>query len=268
MEDFVQFIEKYDSFFKLLLALLIIITIWLYFYKKSGSSYSMTDKLWSIFVGQKDFYNKKLDMFHKERHDVDKFNSVYNLNAANVAELEKFTEWVKENGHDIRKISGIKGWFSIANLNVSKPARSMTFLLLLTFFCLVLSGLFVSLCGLTPNAIVKLSKQDPWFIINHQRAKPLFNEAAITADNCADTSYNKGDYSRRSGITQGSVNGICQAFQDKKESMAIDKIIKNQKILFYVGLYIIAFGGLALKYTFRRINALDFIHSSLQKRRN
>ncbi|MEI2265046.1 DUF6216 family protein [Erwinia sp. CGal63] len=266
MDSFVQFVEKFDSLFKFSLALLIILTIWLYFYKKSGSLYSISDKLWSLFVGKKDFYHKRLDAFHKEQHDVDKFNAIYNVKAITTQEIEAFTRWIKEQKHDVRKISGLKGWFTVSTLTVRKPGITSTVLVAIFFISLILSGLFVSLCGLTPNAIVRLDKQDPWFVINHQRAKPLFSDVAITASDCADSGYNRGDFARRSGITPSSVNGICQAFQDKKEAAAIDKIIRSQRILLYLGLYILFFGGYTLKYFHRRLNALDFI--ALTKKRS
>lgn len=258
MEDFVQFIEKFDTVFKLALLLVIIASVWLYFYRKSGSVYSIHDRLWSLFVGKKAFFNARLDAFHKDRHDIDKFNSVYNVSAINTGEIERFTRWIEEEKIDTRKISAIKGWFDISSLKPRKPAVSMTVLIFLLIFAFILSGLTFGLIGLSPNAVVKLDDSDPWFVINHSRAKPVFGDLSITKENCENPDFNRVNYSRRSEITLASVKGICQSFTDAKESDAVDQIIKTQRILFYLGLYSIALGFYALKCTLRRLNAIDF----------
>lgn len=258
MNTFIEYLGKFDFFFKASLSVFCLIGIWLFFYKKSGSPYSMLDKLWSIFVGKKDFYNGSISRFHNERHDIDKFNSIYNLNAINTKQIENFIKWIDLGGYDTRKISGIKGWFDIAKLTAKKPKVGHTIFLSTCVISLYFSCLFFGLWGFSPNAVVKLDKHDAWFFINHQKAKAVFTDPVISKENCEDKNYNREKFSSSSGIAIQSVNSICKAFNDKKELSAIDTIVKGQRVLLYVAAIALFLALHFSKFLIRRINAHDF----------
>jgi hypothetical protein len=259
MDAFIQYIDRFEISIKVLITLAALVLIWAFFYFKSQSPYIILDKVWSLFVGSKGFNNKKLDAFHKDRHDLDKFNSLYNFNATNTEQIEKFVEWVKLEKCDTRKISSIKGWFDLETLKPVKPevweSWTLAILAIILFVITLMSGFF----GLTQNAIVKLNENDPWFLINHSRAKPVFNKFMISKADCTNPSYNRDMYSDATGITKPSVNSICDAFEKKTEMDAVDKLIKLQSVGMYFSFMFFMCLLSTLKNLLRRMNAYDYI---------
>lgn len=262
MDAFIQYIDKFEISIKILITLAAIVLIWAYFYFKSQSLYIILDKVWSLFIGSKGFSNPKLDAFHKDRHDLDKFNSLYNFNATNTEQIEKFIEWVKVEKCDTRKISSIKGWFDLETLKPVKPIIWESFVLAFLAIFLFLITLSFGFLGFTQNAIVKLNENDPWFLINHSRAKPVFNKFMISKTDCTNPSYKRDKYSNLSGITKSSITSICEAFEKKMEMDAVDKLIKLQGIGKYLSFLFLMCLWSSLISFLRRMNAYDIISRS------
>jgi len=258
MDEYISHIEKFDAAIKTALGLGLIIVIWSYFYFKSKSLYSILDKLWSLFVGSKGFNNESINSFHKDQHDIDKFNAIYNFNATNTTQIEKFVNLIESEMVDIRQISSMKGWF---DLNILKPVRPPIFetWVLAFFSVLIFSVSIVFLTwGVTENAILKLNKNDPWIMINHDRAKPVFNKLAITKENCLDKKFSKIKYSEITELDPESINTLCTAFYKKSEMEAVDKIINGQTIFSYLAAFTTFLLMISLKNLFRRLNAYHF----------
>lgn len=267
MDNIFQFLGKFDEYFKSIYILLAIISVWTYFYYKSGSIYTILDKVWSLFVGQKEYNNKVISKFNKERHDIDKFNSIYNVDAINTNEIVKFTKWIADNNYDIRKISNVKSWFKISELKLTRPNSYSTFGLSLIAIVLFLSSLILGIWGTTPHAIVKINDNDPWISINLQRAKTLSSDYVISREDCKRQDFNRGNYARLTNLEINSVNAICDGFLVKKESEAIKQIIKGQRVLLYISFATIIISLLLFRAILYRLNAIDFHYRYIKNKK-
>ncbi|WP_370463597.1 DUF6216 family protein [Pantoea sp. B9002] len=176
---------------KVILSLLTLISIWSYFYFKSKSLFSILDKLWSLFVGSKGFSNESINAFHKDRHDLDKFNAIYNFKATSTRQIEKFILWSKREKCDTRKTSSIKGWFDIEKLEPLKPLIWESWILFSIVVLFLSATTAFSAWGITSNAIVKLKGSDPWFLMDHNRAKPVFSKLIIRRVDCHDDTFSR-----------------------------------------------------------------------------
>lgn len=267
MDAYIQYLEKYDTSFKVISGLFSLIIIWGYFYFKSNSLYSIIDKLWSLFVGSKGFTNESINSFHKDRHDLDKFNAIYNLKATNTLQIEKFILWTKREKYDTKKISSIKGWFDISKLEPIRPPVWESLFLGVSFpFLCIVTALFLFI-GSTQNAVVKLDDNDSWFLMDHNRAKTVFSKLIISKANCHNEKYPREKYSLKSGITPNSVDSICAAFEKQSEMDAVDEIIRKQTALLFFSIIPLFFMIHNIKNLSRRINAYNF-YKQYQKDRN
>lgn len=267
MDAYIQYLDKYEIPIKVISALIVLIIIWVYFYFKSNSLYSIIDKLWFLFVGSKGFTNESMNSFHKDRHDLDKFNAIYNFKATNTLQIEKFILWTKREKYDTRKISSIKGWFDISKLEPLRPPVLETWILGLISIALCILVAFFAFLGSTQNAVIKLNENDPWIFMNHTRAKNPFNHLTITKVDCRNEKYPRDKYSLKSGITTASIESICAAFDKPSEMNAVDKIIRKQTTLIYFSFISLFLFFQSLKYFLRRMNAFDF-YKQYQKDRN
>ncbi|NIF21842.1 DUF6216 family protein [Candidatus Pantoea multigeneris] len=83
----------------------------LYLRSKSTSSSVIINKLWALFVGEKDYYNPVINEFAKHQHDVDKFNLSFDFSFKDTSEIERFLKWVKINSYQIYYFTKLGGLF-------------------------------------------------------------------------------------------------------------------------------------------------------------
>ncbi|WP_017346362.1 DUF6216 family protein [Pantoea sp. A4] len=78
---------------------------------KSTSSSVIINKLWALFVGEKDYYNPVINEFAKHQHDVDKFNLSFNFSFKDISEIERFLEWIKNNSYQVYYFTNLGSLF-------------------------------------------------------------------------------------------------------------------------------------------------------------
>lgn len=98
-----------------------------------GSSMIIMNKLWSTFIGEKAYYNKQIEEFSNERHDIEKFNATNNFNFKKIEEITCFLTWIKDNNLNIDLFSNLGGYFNHTNFSLKKVSKSDFFWMWLLF---------------------------------------------------------------------------------------------------------------------------------------
>lgn len=258
MESLVQAIIKFDAPISAFIALLILLAIGYLFYSRSGSTYSLYYRLWSLLVGEKSFHNPVLENYMQERKDLDKYNAIFNTEIKTTSDLLRFQEWVNHYDIEIKKISESKGYFDFKRLKLLKPYRSVTFLAFILSVCLFLFGLAIGVLGVIDKAMVKFNNDESWVFINHDMAKSFSKKYHITPETCTFENYQPERISRLTGLSFHTIQEVCNTFNNKENLKAIDGIIAEQQKLPFFIVFPLYFSLRLFILTIRRICARDY----------
>lgn len=244
MEDIDSIFMKHYEVIKDILYIFSICFIAWATYKRAGSNYSMMSRAWGLIIGKKDFNNRQITKFMQTREDIDKFNFIFNVNAANMQQIKRLKKRVERQSIDIRYISRAKGYFYINTCKVKNPKRKCIFtvvILAVVFF--QLAALSFQL-AITPAAVLKFNDSNTWFSINHQYAKKyilaipfadfIINDWRFDKDACTKEDFSEEKLSRVTKLTKQEVEVICKSFKEKEQEPKITETIKKQKIFYFL----------------------------------
>lgn len=257
MENLIQSIIKFDTLISATVAIFIILGIGYIFYSRSGSTYSLYYRLWSLFVGEKVFYDNNLEKYMQERKDLDKFNAVFNTEAKTKVDLLRFHRRIEKYGIDIKRISESKGNFDFHTLKMRKPSLTGSFMTLFFSIGVFLFSIVIIAVGVSDKAILKFNDGEPWIAINHKMAKPIFNKYKITPETCKKENFNAVNIHEKTELSINSIQAICQSFNSKDDAKAIDKYISGQKGLPWIAVLLLVVAFQIFIFSVRRFCARD-----------
>lgn len=257
MEHLVQAIIKFDVPINTIISIMVILVPCYLFYSRSGSTYSLYHRLWSLLVGEKGFHDANLEGYMQERKDLDKFNAIFNTGIKTKGELDDFYKWITNNNIDIKKISAAKGNFDFGNMKMRKPRWDVTYLSLVFSIVIFIFGSSVGLLGVIDKAMLKFQKNEPWVFINHEMAKSLFNSYIITPKSCLKENLDVNKVTRLTELSPRTIKIICESFGSESDKKAIDKFISGQKSLLLLSIFSIYFSFVIFIFSVRRICARD-----------
>jgi len=258
MENLVQNIIKFDTLISAIAAIIILLAISYIFYSRSGSTYSLYYRLWSLFVGDKKFYDENLETYMQERKDLDKFNAVFNTEAKTKTDLLRFHTRITKHGIDIKKISESKGNFDFYKLKMGKPSLSFSFITFLFSVGVFLFSLVIVALGVSDKAMLKFHDEEPWVLINHEMAKPAFSKYKITPETCKKDNYDVNKINRLTKLSPNTIEVICHSFDSKDDAKTIDKYIAGQKGLPWIAVLLLFVAFRIFIFSIRRFCARDY----------
>jgi len=109
----------------------------------SNSSASIINKLWSLLVGEKDYYNAKINDFSKQQHDIDKFNLAYGFRFDSIQKIERFLEWTRKNNFQIHWFSGLGYRFNSSTFQLRPMKTKHKLILFLQFIGVTATSIFL-----------------------------------------------------------------------------------------------------------------------------
>ena len=101
---------------------IVVVVVTLYIVYRSGSTSIIANKIWGIFIGEKNFFNEELALKEKVEHDVAKFNFKVNLKTRNLTQIEQFYKFL-----DIDNFKGLRDCYLPSLQKVKKTSKSEIF---------------------------------------------------------------------------------------------------------------------------------------------
>ena len=258
MESLVQNIINFDTLISAIAAIIILLAISYVFYSRSGSTYSLYYRLWSLFVGDKKFYDEKLEKYMQERKDLDKFNAVFNTEVKTKSDLLRFHNRITKHNIDIKKISESKGNFDFYKLKMGKPSLALSFITLIFSVGIFLFSLVIVAVGVSDKAMLKFHDEEPWVLINHEMERPIFSKYKITPEACKKESYDVKKINHLTKLSPNTIEVICHSFDSKDDAKTIDKYIAGQKGLPWISILLLFVAFRIFIFSIRRLCARDY----------
>jgi len=234
-----QIVEVAEKFTPIL-PILFIVAIALYFRGRSGSSYGIKNRLYTLLSGNKGFYNKSLSTRWNEQQDIERFNALFNLNAKSTSDIIAFDDWIKKYSLDIRRFSQIKGWFNTNKLQIRKANSWYITLVTSTVLFLFVLSLSITGLGISNSALLQFKKEG-WIWLNSTVAQPFYRNPfksqerkwSISSADCAEKEFNIKKIAVELHIEQGTLQTICNSFNDDEDKKYLSSVLKSQKQLLW-----------------------------------
>lgn len=222
-------------------------TIAAYFHFRSGSSYGLVNRLYSLLIGGSDFSNDKLKRFWQERTDIERFNALFYMKAKSMKEIYWFQDRVKKNELDVKFFSKMRGGYDAELRKVKKfsPWILAIPFIVLIFVTSAIQPLFF--VATSDGAIIKMKNEDQWISLNQNGASSV--RFVIVTQKGTEWAFNKAACSKKlgqsilikkTGLSGQSISKICEYLEDPDSSSYINQVISDQKLFWYLGfLYIL-----------------------------
>ena len=100
------------------------------------------NKLWSLFYGEKEYYNKDINVFSQGLHDTDKFNVLNDFFFDDTKQITNFIRWLKKHNFKIYWFSGLGYQFDHETFSIKTPKKGT---LATNIFCFIIMFIFLVL---------------------------------------------------------------------------------------------------------------------------
>lgn len=108
MKDPIEVLLKLSPLIAGVLFNVVIIIVVIYIVYRSGSMEIFANKIWGIFIGEKQYFNEKLAKREQDEHDIAKFNFKTNLKIKSIKQIELLYDQLQKFDLDIKVFTGLR----------------------------------------------------------------------------------------------------------------------------------------------------------------
>lgn len=254
------------------------IALAIYFQMRSGSSYSLINRLYALLIGGSEFTDAKLKKFWEERTDVERFNALFHMQAKTIKEIHWFQKRVQKNELNIQFFSNMRGGFDSKLRKIKKISPWAIALIggLLLGVLLSIQPLFF--IASADGAILKFKSESQWISLNKEGASsvnlypPATMAKAWTLKKSTCDSQGQSAIVEATKLLDESVAIICRALKSTDNLDPYEKVIKDQKDFWYIGILYVLVAAVLIRLLFSLIHTIrgrkELLKAYLQARRN
>lgn len=225
-----------------------------FFWWRSGSIYSLLERVWRLVAGKAEVSDERLKKFIRETRDVEMFRFMYGLRVGSIVELHKLLEWLNANSIEIGKAQLAKQWINTKTrelIPVPKhylPVRALTVAL-----CgVVLIPLFLSVTS--SEALLQMKGSNTWFLAGATGVKGFYEDWVLEPAQCSKEIVSKNV----GGLTNAEVHLLCDAFKDGTLKQLVSETVRQQRILgLMYGLLVLIGAAIWLRQIFSATAAIE-----------
>lgn len=219
----------------------------MFFWWRSGSIYSLLERVWRLVAGKAEVSDERLKKFILETRDVEKFRFMYGLRVERMAELHRLLEWLNANSIGISKAQMAKRWIN---------TKSREFIPVPKYYLLIRS-MWVVLCGVvliplvmsvtSSEALLQMKGSKTWFLADATSIKGFYEDWVIESAQCPKEFLSKDV----GGLTNAEVHLLCDALKDGSLKQLVSNTVRQQRILgLMYGLLVLIGGAIWLRQIF------------------
>ena len=153
---------------------ILIITLIVVFWVRSGSIFTIFERAWRLLAGRLEASDPKLKTFLQETLDIEKFSFVYGLKPETIKEMHDLITWIDVYSIGVVNAQKARKWIDIKIPEIIKtPPKSY---LVTRVVALVLCSLFVIMSSIpitSQFAVLKFKKTGTWFLMDSNMAQSI-----------------------------------------------------------------------------------------------
>lgn len=242
------------SFSNIAVVILPFVFLFIFFKMRTGTSYGLLNRLYTIFIGGSDFHHDPVIKFWHERKDVERFNALFNMKAKSLKEIQLFVDWIEKYDLDLEKFTRLRGWFDFEKRTVEK-INAWWIAVPCAFALLAYFTLFPTMVVASVDAaLIRFKSEEQWIFLDHTQARnfsinPLRNKVndwQISKVDCSNSSFSTEKTAKKNQLLEENVRIICESFNNLEDAQWIENTINSQKFFWFV---VVAL-GLISRYCF------------------
>lgn len=218
-----------------------------FFWWRSGSIYSLLERVWRLVAGKTEVSDETLKKFILETRDVEKFRFIYGLKVERMTELHKLLEWLNANSIGISKAQMAKRWINTKTRELIPVPK----------YYLHIRALGLALCGVvliplemsvtSSEALLQMKGSKTWFLADTTSIKGFYEDWVIESAQCSKEIV----FNSVGGLTNAEVHFLCDAFKDGTLKQSVSATVRQQRILgLMYGLLVLIGGAIWLRQLF------------------
>lgn len=258
-----QYITLLEPTISLVVVLLITFSIALYFKHRSGTTYGIKNKIYSILTGKDKFEDQAFENLWLQNRDIERFNVIFNLNATCKEDVFKFVKWSKRYSIDTRKLTSISKYFNIRTLKIKSPDKAyITFKILISLIFYFSSLLFLEISG-SDYALINVKHGNKLVWINQSSAKPftlgsLFSEHdawTLYPESCDPEKYDLSKIAKHINYKLKTVKVICDTLVNEKDRLFVSNELNERKKYLILGIIFLLVAFELFRRIYRSLSA-------------
>ena len=207
------------------------------------STYIIREKIWSSFVGDRDFSDEHLKAFADEQLDLSRFRVVYGVPARSIADLHRLLAWMKEFDLAPFDVKRAREWI---NPSKNEPFQEPNgrFLVGRVFMLAVLmAALFATMKAVgSHQTLLKMRASGTYYWSDGKSVEPAWGNGHFDPRGCADGGV--PDVSG-TGFTSLEAKLLCDGIADGELNKIVTESIASQRrgfgtTAFIIGIFAIA----------------------------
>ncbi|HZG12288.1 MAG TPA: DUF6216 family protein [Kurthia gibsonii] len=236
-------IVNIESFISIVTVIIFLGCICFYIHRRSGSSFSLINKLMNFLYTGKSFNSKEIGDIWHEREDIERFNAIFSTRAENKRQIIDFYKWVNKLDLNFKMLTNLGGNLDLKRRKITKVCWFEIALTGLLTSVMAVASLFILIISINNAALIKLNDQEDvgWFWINGKVAYSFQApfESESTKWKVYKRSCEKGI--KNEDIPESFNKMLCESFSSEESMLYINDIIESQKILKYHAFLIMFF---------------------------
>ena len=250
------------------------VSLAIYFQMRSGSSYSLVNRLYAILIGGSEFSDDKLKKFWEERTDIERFNALFHMQAKTIKEIYWFQKRVQKNELNMKLFSKMRGGFDSQRRKIKKLKPWILLVPGIIFLLVALPIQPYLFIASSDVAIIKLKNES----LNRDGAASVSLYPPATMDK--EWRFDKSDcasiglstLAEKSRFKEKSIKTICSSFENKESLEYFEQVVNDQKNFWYISILYILVAILLIRLLFSVVHTIRgrkaLLEAYLQARRN
>ncbi|WP_175924575.1 DUF6216 family protein [Burkholderia latens] len=196
-----------------------------------NSTQIIREKVWSTFVGDKDFNDEKLKAFGQDQLDLTRFRLVYGVTARSISDLHRLLSWMDRHHLtpiDVKRARSCIDPSKDNPLNVPRTrhfiARAILCALLVALFVVVLNT-----AGTSKTTLISMRTSKTWLWSDGASVEGIWGETwRLDAQSCTKRPLPN---SRVTGLSYDETMAICKGIADGGLRETVTGGLKDQRIV-------------------------------------
>jgi hypothetical protein len=213
-----------------ILSILVFFVIACYAIFRLKSTYILREKVWSSFVGERDFNDERLKSFSEEQLDLSRFRVMYGVSARSIVDLHRLLSWMVRHGLTPLDVKRARRWINPSRENPLEMPKLKYMLTWLFVLGMLLIGLFVALRANDSNeTLLRMRASGIWYWSDGKTAYSLRSRWHIGNQSC--TSGSLPDTSV-TGFTSAETKLLCSGINDGQLDTIVKETVRVQRRMF------------------------------------
>lgn len=202
------------------------LVLFIFFWWRAGSFFSLLNRLWRLIAGKADLHDPILNSLLQESLDLEKFQLIFGVRAETTADLHQFAEWKKANRVAMTSIHKARRWIDVTSTEMVRQPPKNYVRRRLAVACLATLCMFgIGQLAASRNAYLQMRVSKVWFKTDAEMVMAPFENWSFDQTKCMT---GRSDVMHLTGFNTSETDAICELLAQDDLKTLVTKTVKQQ----------------------------------------